>query len=107
MPIDARVEQILPLSQIREFLPPSPRTGRPVHPSALVRWIHHGLKAGDGSTVHLEALKCGGSLCTSREAVHRFFSELSTRAGLKANSLAVCTHESEQTGRELVAVGLK
>lgn len=105
--IDTREEQVFPLPAIRRYLPPSTRTGKPVHPSVVSRWIKTGLKAGDGSTVRLEAVKCGGSLCTSREAIERFFAELTAKSGLSVRPAVATARERERTSRELVALGLK
>jgi Protein of unknown function (DUF1580) len=107
MAIDTREESVYPLPRIRQFLPPSTRTGKPVHPSVVFRWIKNGLKAGDGSTVRLEAVKCGSALCTSREAVERFFAELTARSGLVTAPRVASRHERERTSRDLVELGLK
>jgi hypothetical protein len=106
MAIDTREEQVYPLNAIRKFLPPSPRTGNPVHPSVVFRWIKRGLKAGDGTTVHLDAVKAGNNLCTSREAVERFFSDLTARSGLPITAQTVGSRERERISRDLRAAGL-
>src|SRR5262245_30432403 len=108
MPIDSREETCYTLANIRRFLPATTRAGKPPHPSVIYRWITRGLKAKDGSVVRLEALVCGGAICTSREAVERFFAELTARSGLPVASPAVLSRrEREQTSRELKALGLK
>ena len=43
----------------------------------MFRWILRGLRAKDGFVVRLEAVKIGGRLCTSQEALQRFFDRLS------------------------------
>jgi hypothetical protein len=73
----------------------------------IYRWITRGLKAKDGSVVKLECLVCGGAICSSREAVERFFGELTARAGLVATSAVGSRKERERTSRDLVELGLK
>jgi hypothetical protein len=107
MSIDTREEQVFPLNAIRKFLPPSPRTGNPVHPSVIFRWIKRGLKAADGTVVHLDAVKAGSSLCTSREAIERFFGELTARCGLPATAPRVSARERQRITRDLKAAGLQ
>jgi hypothetical protein len=107
MPIDSREEQCYTLSNIRRFLPATTRGGKPPHPSVVYRWCTRGLKAKDGSIVRLEAIICGGAICTSREAVERFFGDLTARAGLVTNPRVASRHERERTSRELVDLGLK
>jgi len=106
MNIDTREEQVYPLPAIRRFLPPSTRTGKPVHPSVIFRWIKRGLKAADGTIVHLDAVKAGGSLCTSREAVERFFAEMTARSGLPVSSPVCSGRERKRITRDLKAAGL-
>jgi hypothetical protein len=48
--------------------------GRRPHPSSFYRWATRGLKGAK-----LETLKVGGRLCTSLEAVERFFRELAEK----------------------------
>lgn len=44
---------------------------KPLHVSGLYRWAKHGLHG-----VRLETIQVGGTLCTSREALERFFARL-------------------------------
>jgi hypothetical protein len=70
--------------------------------------VKRGLRAADGSIVRLEAIKCGSALCTSREAVERFFAELTARSGLPVATPAVASQrERDRTSRELTALWLK
>jgi len=76
-------ETLYSLRELVEFIPRSTRTGRKRHRSVLWRWASRGLKAGDGETrVFLEVVKAGGSLATSKEAIHRFFEELTRLSSL-------------------------
>lgn len=67
-------EDPLPLGRATRILP-SLRRGRPVNPATLRRWASKGLRG-----VKLEVLRCGGTMCTSRGALQRFFSALSVAA---------------------------
>jgi len=82
MLIDLQREQLYPLRIAVKWAPPSSRTGNTLHPSVLFRWAKRGLIAADGTRVYLEAVKAGSALATSREALQRFFEELTWRAGL-------------------------
>jgi Protein of unknown function (DUF1580) len=108
MPIDSREEQCYTLAHIRQYLPATTRGGKPPHPSVIYRWVTRGIKAKDGTVCRLDCLVCGGAICTSREAVERFFGELTARSGLPVARPAVASaRERERTSRELVALGLK
>src|SRR5262249_17386918 len=50
---------------------PGRRGGRPPHVSCLFRGAKQGLRG-----VRLETLRVGGTLCTSKEALERFFARL-------------------------------
>ncbi|QKK07485.1 MAG: DUF1580 domain-containing protein [Planctomycetota bacterium] len=63
-------EQLLPLAQAAKLLP-GRRHGRPPAPSTLYRWACYGL-----SGVRLEVVQVGGTMCTSRAALERFFTRL-------------------------------
>lgn len=71
--IDVFNEHLVPIRDVPRLLPPQ-RTGRPVHLSAVYRWIGRGLRG-----VRLEAVKVGGSTYTSAEALQRFADQLSAR----------------------------
>ena len=105
--IDSREEVVYPLAQLRQYVPKASRTGNPIHPSVIGRWIKRGLRAGDGTTVHLGSLKVGATLCSSREALERFFAELTARAGLDHRPAAVSEQRKRATSQALVAAGLK
>ncbi len=107
MPIDSREETCYTLANVRQFLPSTTRGGGPPHPSVIYRWITRGLKAKDGAVVKLECLVCGGAICTSREAIERFFGELTARSGLVACPRVASRRERERTSRELIELGLK
>ncbi len=64
-------EELLSLRDACQILPKR-RRGRKPHFSTLWRWATRGLRG-----VRLETLRCGGTLVTSREAIQRFFEQLS------------------------------
>lgn len=63
-------EQLLTFSEASSLLPRR-RAGKPVHVSYLYRWSTSGCRG-----VILETVQIGGTRCTSREALDRFFSRL-------------------------------
>jgi Protein of unknown function (DUF1580) len=70
--ISIRDEQLLTLSQAARVRPIG-RGGRPTHTSTVYRWISHGIRG-----TKLEAIRLGGSLYTSREALQRFADRLTS-----------------------------
>jgi hypothetical protein len=64
-------EDVAPLGKAGGKFLPSRRKGRPVHASCLFRWAKYGLRG-----VKLETIRIGGTLCTSRQALERFFARL-------------------------------
>ncbi|WP_425613523.1 DUF1580 domain-containing protein [Anatilimnocola sp. NA78] len=63
-------EQILTFSEAAALLPRR-RAGKPVHISCIYRWTNSGCRG-----VILEAIQIGGTRCTSKEALDRFFMSL-------------------------------
>ncbi len=88
MSIDLAGERLYPLRIACRFAPRSTRTGKPLHVSALARWGRRGLLADDGSRVFLEVVKAGAGLATSKEALCRFFAELTRRSNLELGRTA-------------------
>src|SRR5262245_12375645 len=64
-------ETILPPAEAARELPRR-RRGRKPHVSTLYRWMTSGCRG-----VVLESIQVGGTRCTSREALQRFFERLS------------------------------
>jgi len=64
-------EALIPLRQAARLLPKR-RAGKPAHVATLYRWAQRGLRG-----VRLETIQVGGTLCTTREALQRFFDRLS------------------------------
>jgi hypothetical protein len=88
-------------------LPPLPKDG--VNPSTLWRWHNLGVRRrADGVRVHLQALKVGGRLLTSVEAVARFLEALNAAPGETApqpRSPAARSRAAERAGEELLRLG--
>ena len=72
------LEEIHSLTNATKLLP-ARRGGRPPHVSCLFRWAKHGLRG-----VKLEVLKVGGTTCTSRQELERFFARLTETEGANA-----------------------
>lgn len=65
--IDTSKETPISLSDAANLLP-SRRAGKKTHPSTLYRWATHGYKK-----IRLEVIRIGATLCTSQEALQRFY----------------------------------
>jgi hypothetical protein len=94
--IDILTETVLPFAAAARSIPRL-RAEKPVNPATLWRWASHGLRG-----VKLETIRCGGTRCTSREALKRFFAAL---AGESAPALTP-RQQSERTSQELDAIGI-
>ena len=68
--IDLSTETLLSFPEACKRLPRR-RSGKRPHPATLYRWASDGLRG-----VMLETIQVGGTLCTSMEALHRFFVRL-------------------------------
>lgn len=105
--IDTQSEQILTLAQAAASLPRR-RRGRKVHTSCLYRWSTTGCRG-----VVLETIQVGGTRCTSREALQRFFEALtrsrSDPTGAahqpRARTESRRRRDSEAAARELERMG--
>jgi uncharacterized protein DUF1580 len=69
--IDIESEDVFTLTEATRQLPKL-HSGKRPHVSTLFRWAERGIKG-----VRLETIRIGGRVCTSREALHRFFERLS------------------------------
>jgi hypothetical protein len=106
-------ETIVSLADAAQELPRR-RRGRKTHVSTLFRWTTSGCRG-----VRLESIQVGGTRCTSREALQRFFERLSqpVQAGADAGgrsqpgptvgrrTLAQRQRESAEAGRKLAGRG--
>src|SRR5262249_39053623 len=104
--IDIATEEVDPLSRAAKKWVPSRVQGRPTAGSTLWRWHTIGILARSGRRIKLEVIHCGGTTCTSREALQRFFGELSRDRDDNAED-ATPRHMSEnhqRAERELDAI---
>jgi hypothetical protein len=102
-------ETILPPAEATKEVPR--RRGRKTHVSTLYRWMTSGCRG-----VVLESIQVGGTRCTSREALQRFFERLSgpDRAGPVGahpspipdrRTLAQRQRDAAKAGKELAKLG--
>lgn len=73
--IDLDCEALITLADAAKLVP-TRRGGRPCNVSCVYRWTLQGLKG-----VRLEFIQAGGTRCTSREALARFFQRLTAAHG--------------------------
>jgi len=109
--IDSTSETVITLANVPDQLPRR-RRGRRVHVSCVYRWSKLGCRG-----VVLETLQVGGTRCTSKEALQRFFERLSESVQARAvgggqpgpvvgrRSLAKRQRESADAGRKLAELG--
>lgn len=109
--IDSTIETVISLADAAKELPRR-RRGRRTHISCIYRWSTVGCRG-----VVLETLQVGGTRCTSREALQRFFERLSQPVQVRAvgeNRPGVPTHrrsvpqrerQAAKAGRKLAAMG--
>lgn len=71
--IDLKTERVISFKDARRHLPRRRRGKRPSI-ETLYRWANPGLHG-----IKLETIQVGGTLCTSLEALQRFFEKLSER----------------------------
>jgi hypothetical protein len=99
--IDALSEQIISLTDAARILP-ARRGGKRVHVSCVYRWTKSGCRG-----VILESIQIGGTRCTTREALARFFDRLTHSQGddPPLRTLAKRQKASEAAGEELGRMG--
>jgi hypothetical protein len=101
--IDFNEEQLISLQEAAKILPRR-RAGRPVHVSCLYRWTQIGVKG-----VILESVQVGGTRCTSRQALSRFFQRLTsgtTTASPMIRTPARRERDLKNAMKELEAAGV-
>lgn len=103
--IDPLSEQIVSLTDATKFLP-TRRGGKRPHISCIYRWTVSGCKG-----VKLESLQVGGTRCTSREALARFFERLSQATGIDRELPTIRTpsqraRDDARAKRELIQAGV-
>lgn len=111
--IDSASESLISLAQAADELPRR-RRGRKTHVSTIYRWALSGCRG-----IILETIQVGGTRCTSREALQRFFERLSApvQAGavgegqssprpiVGGRTLAQRQRASAEAGRKLAQMG--
>jgi len=94
-------EKLLSLSEAARMLP-SRRSGRPLSPSCIWRWINEGVRGPDGRTVKLEGVRLGPAWLTSVEALQRFGDRLTgTSAGDQPETPAKAMRSRKSVEAEL------
>lgn len=98
--IDISAETVVTFTDAAKDLPRR-RRGRPVHPATLHRWASRGIGG-----VRLEFIKIGGTRCTSREALQRFFDTITRASGdEQAAASRPVERDVEQTSERLEQAG--
>src|SRR5688572_1327869 len=73
-------ERLIPVDEVPSIVPTA-RNGRPMHRSAVWRWVSKGLRGPVGERVRLEAVRIGRRWVTSHEGLARFFARLTPDPG--------------------------
>jgi hypothetical protein len=96
--IDLAAEHVLTLSQAAKHVPK--RRGKHAHSSTIYRWATGGCRG-----VKLEAVRIGGTICTSVEAVQRFIDRLTAGdKGLQQSAQPyICPHQIRTRERQIAA----
>ncbi len=97
MAIDVQDEQVVSLREACGLLPRR-RAGKKPAIETLYRWSQRGCRG-----VRLETVQIGGTRCTSREALQRFFDALTERADGTASQPTLPATASKQRRREIAA----
>lgn len=95
--IDPNTETLLSLTAAAKSLP-ARRAGKRPHVSCLYRWSIAGCRG-----VILETIQVGGTRCTSREALARFFRRLTTDRGSDAGPVETPRRRDRRRRREVAA----
>lgn len=108
MAIDVFNETVVSFREATKRLPKTSRN-KNIHISTLHRWVHRGLQSRDGKVIRLEFVKMGGKICTSLEALQRFFDRLA--GDVEVETPAPITRRQrlkqiEQAERELDRAGI-
>lgn len=101
--IDLTRESVLSFAEAASRLPRR-RNGKRPHRNTLLRWATEGLHG-----VPLETIRIGGTLCTSIEALQRFFNALSQASSIAplrpGSSPSVAKHTEGKSSGGLSRVG--
>jgi hypothetical protein len=88
--IDVLLEEVISLSEAAAKCPKR-RRGKETHVSCLYRWTKAGCRG-----VVLESVQIGGTRCTSRQALARFFNRLTSTAAATASSRSSALADRQQ-----------
>ena len=88
----------------KHWIPPN-ADGKPVNSSTVWRWIRRGLQGLDGERIRLEVRYCGNRPMVSREAIERFFDEVTEAR--RERTRRACEWSDDPSEEELAAVGLR
>lgn len=80
---------------------PRRRKGKRPHVATLYRWAQHGVRG-----IRLEVIQVGGTMCTSLEAIQRFFNRLTDPDTPTTQLTRTRKREIEQADRELERAGI-
>ena len=96
MAIDPTTETLVSLGEAAKLLPTRRRGKRP-HISCLYRWTTAGIRG-----VVLESLQVGGTRCTSKEALSRFFQRLTNASPSRDETVSrrACQREQDRQRAE-------
>ncbi len=103
MAIEPSTEELISLAEAARLLP-ARRAGKRPHVSCIYRWTTSGCKG-----VVLESIQIGGTRCTSREALARFFQRLTQGPAADRTvirSPAARERDSQKAVRELERAGV-
>lgn len=100
--IDITTEEVISLNEAAAGLPKR-RAGCRPHVATLYRWTQRGVRG-----VLLETIQIGGTRCTSREALQRFFMKLTNQRPQAPQILSptVVSRRQRAVERELDREGL-
>jgi hypothetical protein len=101
--IDPNSETIVALAHVPKHLPRR-RAGKRPHVSCIYRWTTSGCRG-----VILESIQIGGTRCTSKEALARFFHRLTSGDAAdapKVRSVAQRERAAEKAMRDLEQAGV-
>lgn len=93
MPINIAEEKVFPLGEVPDHVPKR-RGGKKLNASTAFRWHSNGLRG-----IKLEVVRVGGTMCTSDEALQRFFDRLTAADSPQATSPEIRT--SAERAREI------
>lgn len=93
-------EGLLTFTDASKKLPMRRRGKRPT-PSCLYRWYAYGLRG-----VKLEGLRVGGNICTTLQALERFFTQLAEARGERMPAIRTPIQRERATERAMKELGL-